>query len=78
MSRDVFDCPFTRERAISLRRLGRTGVQLPSPPAFAFEAERKSEGCHAGVKRRRAIELYLRASKDYGLAGVFPIIAHLI
>ena|ERR1700726_2704698 len=32
----------------------RTGVQLPSPPAFAFGAQRKSEGCHAVVKRRRA------------------------
>jgi putative endonuclease len=39
----------------------RTGVQLPSPPAFAFGATRKSEGCHAGAKRRRAILNFLSA-----------------
>jgi hypothetical protein len=48
----------------------RTGVQLPSPPAFAFGTQRKSEGCHAEAKRRRArFELQLGAPKDYGLAG---------
>src|SRR5436305_225571 len=32
----------------------RTGVQLPSPPAFAWSAA-QSEGCHAGAQRRRAV-----------------------
>src|SRR5215472_731924 len=32
----------------------RPGVRIPLPPAFALSAA-KSEGCHAGVIRRRAI-----------------------
>jgi len=57
------------EATTSLRCSGDSGVRIPLPPAFAFGAERKSEGCHAGAKRRRAILTSSRAPEDYGLAG---------
>src|SRR5215472_13372822 len=47
----------------------RTGVQLPSPPAFAL-SKAQSKDRHAVVKRRRAVlQHFLSARQGYGLAG---------
>ena len=44
-------------------------VRAQSGPAFAWSAA-QSEGCHAGVKRRRPVlDIFSLALQDYGLAS---------
>ena len=53
------------------RPKGLVSSNLTPSASLRFGAQRKSEGCHAGVKRRRAsvFNLFYGRSNDYGLAG---------
>jgi len=82
MSKDVFDCPFTMETGTSLRCLGETGVQLPSPPAFARN-EVESEVCRAvdlakaGVSLLQRVCCELRLGKPARKNGEVHLRLHL-